>query len=41
MFFSLQIYMNPTMPEGYIMVNGERMDFHKSENSEIHSADLE
>lgn len=39
MFFSLQIYMNPTVPEGYIMVNGERMDFPK--RTEIHSADLE
>lgn len=39
MFFSLQIYVNPTVPKAYIMVNGERMDFHKSD--EIHSANLE
>lgn len=39
MFFSLQIYMNPTVPEAYIMVNEDKMDFHES--SEIHFADLE
>lgn len=37
--FGLQIYVNPTMPETYIMVNGQRMDFHRS--GEIPSADLE
>lgn len=39
MFFSSQIYVNPTVPKAYITVSGEIMDFQKS--GEIHSADLE